>query len=108
MVVLSQITQRSKAQHKCLHGVVCDVGSQLSSHMSAKKGLDLTGNFFHFIFWTCSSHALNFVTYPPHVTVVEVASQEGKIICLKSHREMETCDCQRTVRICELGKKITV
>lgn len=108
MLVLSQITQRSKAQYKCMHGVVCDADSQLSSHMSTKKGLDLTRNFLHFMFWICSFHALNFVTYPSHVTAVEVASQEGEIICLESHGEMETCGCQRTIEICELGNKTAV
>lgn len=106
--MLFQITQCSKAQHKCMHSVVCDADSQLSSRMSTKEGLVLTGNFFHLIFWIFSFHALNFVTYPPHVTAVEMASQEGEIICLKSHRETETCGCQRTIRICELGNKATI
>lgn len=91
VLVLFQITRHSKAQHKYTHRVICDADSQLSSHMLTKEGVDKTGNFLHFIFWICSSHALNFVTCPPHFTVVEMASQGGEIICSVTQGEENMC-----------------
>lgn len=61
------------------------------------------------MFWICSSHALNFVTYPPHLIVVKTASQECEVICSKTHRHMTKLLVKKKyIEICELGEMTTI